>query len=42
MQRRNLLQLYRDEFSGYNTAIFRQDLLAGKSLREVYKTYGVL
>ena len=35
MQRRNLLQLYRDEFSGYNTAIFRQDLLAGLTVAAV-------
>lgn len=35
MQRRNLLQLYRDEFSGYNIAIFQQDLLAGLTVAAV-------
>ncbi len=35
MQRRNLLQLYRDEFTGYNMAIFRQDLLAGLTVAAV-------
>jgi len=35
MQRRNLLQLYRDEFTGYNAAIFRQDLLAGLTVAAV-------
>lgn len=35
MQRRNLFQLYRDEFTGYNMAIFRQDLLAGLTVAAV-------
>ena len=35
MQRRNLLQLYRDEFSHYNAATFRQDLLAGLTVAAV-------
>lgn len=35
MTRRNLLQLYRDEFSGYNAAIFRQDALAGLTVAAV-------
>ena len=35
MQRRNLFQLYRDEFSGYNMAIFQQDLLAGLTVAAV-------
>ena len=29
MPRRNLAQLYRDEFRGYSPVKFRQDLLAG-------------
>lgn len=33
MPRRNLPQLYRDEFSNYNAGKFRQDLLAGLSVR---------
>lgn len=35
MSRRNLLQLYRDEFTGYNATIFRQDLLAGLTVAAV-------
>ena len=35
MQRRNLIQLYRDEFTGYNFGIFRQDLLAGLTVAAV-------
>jgi len=35
MSRRNLLQLYRDEFTGYNADIFRQDLLAGLTVAAV-------
>src|SRR5574338_1448079 len=35
MQRRNLLQLYRDEFTGYSMVIFRQDLLAGLTVAAV-------
>src|SRR5664279_6641975 len=35
MPRRNLAQLYRDEFRGYNVAKFRQDLLAGLTVAAV-------
>ena len=35
MSRRNLTQLYRDEFSGYNAGKFRQDLLAGLTVAAV-------
>lgn len=35
MSRRNLAQLYRDEFSGYNADKFRQDLLAGLTVAAV-------
>jgi len=35
MQRRNLIHLYRDEFTGYNVAVFRQDLLAGLTVAAV-------
>ncbi|HNS40009.1 MAG TPA: SulP family inorganic anion transporter, partial [Promineifilum sp.] len=35
MSRRNLAQLYRDEFSGYNAGKFRQDLLAGLTVAAV-------
>lgn len=33
--RRNLAQLYRDEFAGYNASKFRQDLLAGLTVAAV-------
>ena len=33
--RRNLAQLYRDEFAGYNAGKFRQDLLAGLTVAAV-------
>jgi SulP family sulfate permease len=33
--RRNLAQLYRDEFAGYNVGKFRQDLLAGLTVAAV-------
>ncbi|MBL8092841.1 MAG: SulP family inorganic anion transporter [Anaerolineales bacterium] len=35
MPRRNLVQLYRDEFSGYSTQKFQQDLLAGLTVAAV-------
>ncbi len=35
MPRRNLAQLYRDEFRGYSLAKFRQDLLAGLTVAAV-------
>ncbi len=35
MSRRSLLQLYRDEFTGYNPARFQQDLLAGLTVAAV-------
>jgi SulP family sulfate permease len=35
MSRRSLLQLYRDEFTGYNTARFQQDLMAGLTVAAV-------
>lgn len=35
MPRRNLAQLYRSEFSGYNLTKFRQDLLAGLTVAAV-------
>ncbi len=35
MQRRTLLQLYRDEFTGYNLGVFRRDLLAGLTVAAV-------
>ena len=35
MPRRNLPQLYRDEFSNYNASKFRQDLLAGLTVAAV-------
>jgi SulP family sulfate permease len=35
MPRRNLIQLYRDEFSNYNAGKFRQDLLAGLTVAAV-------
>ena len=35
MPRRNLIQLYRDEFRGYTTAKFQQDLLAGLTVGAV-------
>src|SRR5688572_11778296 len=35
MPRRNLARLYRDEFSGYSFAKFRQDLLAGLTVSAV-------
>ncbi len=35
MPRRNLAQLYRDEFRGYSPAKFRQDLLAGLTVAAV-------
>ena len=35
MPRRNLPQLYRDEFSNYNANKFRQDLLAGLTVAAV-------
>ena len=35
MQRLSLIQLYRREFTGYNTDIFRQDLLAGLTVAAV-------
>src|SRR5438132_7441722 len=35
MPRRNLAQLYRDEFRGYTFAKFRQDLLAGVTVAAV-------
>lgn len=35
MPRRNLLQLYRDEFTGYNITKFQQDLLAGLTVAAV-------
>ncbi|HRQ14505.1 MAG TPA: SulP family inorganic anion transporter, partial [Promineifilum sp.] len=35
MRRRNIFQLYQDEFSGYNLSIFRQDLLAGLTVAAV-------
>lgn len=35
MSRRSLAQLYRDEFTGYNTARFQQDLMAGLTVAAV-------
>jgi SulP family sulfate permease len=35
MTRRNLIQLYKDEFSGYSAITFRQDLLAGLTVAAV-------
>ncbi len=35
MSRRSLLQLYRDEFIGYNAARFQQDLMAGLTVAAV-------
>ena len=35
MPRRNLAQLYRDEFRGYNLAKFQQDALAGLTVAAV-------
>jgi SulP family sulfate permease len=35
MSRRTILQLYRDEFTGYNTTRFQQDLLAGLTVAAV-------
>ncbi len=35
MPRRSLAQLYRDEFTGYNSAKFQQDLLAGITVAAV-------
>lgn len=35
MPRRNLIRLYQDEFSGYSTAKFQQDLLAGLTVAAV-------
>lgn len=34
-QRRSLIALYREEFTGYNAAVFRQDLLAGLTVAAV-------
>ncbi len=34
-QRRSLIDLYHEEFTGYNAAMFRQDLLAGLTVAAV-------